>query len=362
MAAYNPWGNEVPEYEKLFSEFGMQKFEKEKFSEWAEKHRLFRRGIVFGHRDLAQFIEAVKKGKPTAVLSGIKPSSEFHLGAKMTAEELIFFQKEFGSKVFYCIADLEANADNGILLEQSHKIAVSNVADLLALGLDSKNTYIYKQSQEQRVMNTAYLLARRVTHSTLKAVYGEREMALYMAALTQVGDILLPQHEDFGGPKHVLVPVGADQDPHIRLSRDIAAKLGLVVPSATYHRLMKALNGEEKMSKRDPMGVLNLSDPIALAKKKVMGTFTGGRTTAEEQRKLGGIIEVCVIYDLATYHFLEKDEELLEMRRRCLKGEILCGEDKLWLWERIEGYLSEHHKKREKMLPKAEKILEKGAG
>lgn len=359
MAAFNPWGNEVPEYEKLFSEFGMQRFEREKFSGWAEKHRLFRRGIIFGHRDLPQFLEAAGKGKQTAVMSGIKPSSEFHLGAKMTAEELIFFQKEFGSKVFYCIADLEANADNGIPLEESHKIAVSNVADLLALGLDAKNAYIYKQSQEQRVMNSAYLLAKRVTHSTLKAVYGEREMVLYMAALTQVGDILLPQHPDFGGSKHVLVPVGADQDPHIRLSRDIAAKLGLVVPSATYHKLMRALNGEEKMSKRDPMGVLNLSDPIALAKKKIMGTFTGGRATAEEQRKLGGEIEKCVIFDLATYHFLEKDGELHEMKRRCLKGEILCGSDKEWLWERVEKWLSEHHRKREKMIPKAEKLLEK---
>ena len=41
----------------------------------------------------------------------------------------------------------------------------------------------------------------------------------------QVADILLPQIEEFGGPKKVVVPVGVDQDPHIRLTRDIAHRL-----------------------------------------------------------------------------------------------------------------------------------------
>ncbi len=360
MTSFNPWGSELPEYGKLFSEFGMSRLEGPKFESLMPKHRLFRRGLIFAHRDLDKFVDANRQKKQIAVMSGIKPSSEFHLGSKMTAEELIFFQKEFGAKVFYCIADLEANADNGISLEESHNTAVSNVADLLALGLDAKNAYIYKQSQERRVTNMAFVLAKRVTPATLRAIYGEREMALYMSALIQVGDILLPQHEEFGGQKQVLVPIGADQDPHIRLTRDIAVKLGLIPPAATYHKFMRALNGEEKMSKRDPMGVLNLSDTIEVAKKKIMGTFTGGRTTAEEQKRLGGMIDKCVIYDLAVFHFLEKDEELLEMKRRCLKGEILCGADKSWLWERIEAYLVKHQGKREKMLPKAEKILEGG--
>jgi len=52
----------------------------------------------------------------------------------------------------YAIADLEAYADNKIPLSESYKIAVSNVMDLLALGLDPKRVYVYRQSEEIQVL------------------------------------------------------------------------------------------------------------------------------------------------------------------------------------------------------------------
>jgi tryptophanyl-tRNA synthetase len=91
---------------------------------------------------------------------------------------------------------LEAHADNGLSLEQAKQNAISNVADLLALGLDEKNAYIYRQSKELRVMNKAFLLSSRVTRATFEAMYGERNMGLYLSVLAQVGDIFLPQHEE----------------------------------------------------------------------------------------------------------------------------------------------------------------------
>jgi len=47
-------------------------------------------------------------------------------------------------------------------------------------------------------------------------------MAHIFSPLIQTGDIVHVQLEKFGGVRPVLVPVGVDQDPHIRLSRDIA--------------------------------------------------------------------------------------------------------------------------------------------
>ncbi|PIN84363.1 tryptophan--tRNA ligase, partial [Candidatus Micrarchaeota archaeon CG11_big_fil_rev_8_21_14_0_20_47_5] len=337
----DPWANQLVEYEKLFGEFGLKRIEEGILKRIKNKGRIFGRGIVFAHRDLDKFLEAREKGQEVAVMSGIKPSNEFHLGSKMTADEMIYFQKEFGAKVFYAIADLEAYADNGVTLEEGGKFAVSNLADMLALGLDEKNAYIWRQSQEVRVMNMAYLFSKRVTDAALRALYGEKEIGLYFSALTQAGDILLPQHPDFGGKKHVLVPVGADQDPHIRMTRDIAAKEGLVLPSSTYHVYAKSLSGEQKMSKRDPLGVLFLSDTPEIARKKIMRAFTGGRATVEEQRKKGGEIGKCVVYELAKFHFLE-DKELKEMERRCLCGEVLCGEDKEMVAEKVCDWLKKH--------------------
>jgi tryptophanyl-tRNA synthetase len=353
----DPWASEQSfDYSKLFEEFGMSRMDDSIVKKLG--FRLASRGILFAHRDLDLWLKDAEEGKPLAVMSGIKPSSEFHLGSKLTAEEIIFFQKKFKAKVFYAIADLEAFADNGLTLEETHETAVSNVADLLALGLDEKNAYIYKQSQERRVMQSAYVYSRRATPATLRALYGERNYSLYFAALTQVGDILLPQHKDFGGPKRVLVPVGVDQDPHIRFARDLAFKEKLILPGATYHQIMRSLKGESKMSKRDPNSTLSLSDTQEAAKKKLASVFTGGRTTAEEQRKLGGEIGKCVFYDLMRFHFIDDEKELAKMKADCTGGAVLCGECKARYTKRALEWLSAHQERKKKMVPKARKILE----
>ncbi len=51
---------------------------------------------------------------------------------------------------------------------------------------------------------------------------GSTNMAHIFSPLVQTGDILHVQLEKYGGIRPTLVPVGVDQDPHIRLSRDIA--------------------------------------------------------------------------------------------------------------------------------------------
>ena len=59
----------------------------------------------------------------------------------------------------------------------------------------------------------------------MQATYGfkgNHNMAHIFSPLIQTGDILHVQLKKYGGPRPVLVPVGVDQDPHIRLSRDIA--------------------------------------------------------------------------------------------------------------------------------------------
>ncbi len=357
MDKIDPWASEQSfDYSKLFEEFGMSKINPEIAARL--DFYLARRGILFAHRELDLWLKDAMEGKQVAIMSGIKPSSQFHLGSKLTADEMVFFQRKFKAKVFYAIADLEAYADNGLSMEQTHETAISNLADFLALGLDEKNAYIYKQSQERRVMNMAYVFSKRATPAMLKAIYGDRNYSLYFAALTQVGDILLPQHKDFGGPKRVIVPVGVDQDPHIRFARDIAFKEKLVLPGATYHKIMRSLKGESKMSKRDPATTLSLSDSPEVAKKKLSAVLTGGRTTAVEQKSAGGEIGNCVFHELMRFHFIQDEKTLEKMRLDCTGGKVLCGECKALYSEHVLGWLAAHQEKKRKLLPKARKILE----
>ena len=360
----DPWGTSaVKDYARLQEEFGIEpvapllpRFKK------LSPH--LSRGIDFGQRDLSRVIDAVEKNKPYAVMSGIKPTGDFHLGTKMTADDMIYFQS-LSKKgiVFYSIADIEAYADNGLSFAQTAKTAVRNVADMLALGLDPDRAVVYLQSQEVKVMRLGTLFSKGVTNNMLRAIYGERQIGLYMAALYQAGDILMPQLPELGGPKPVLVPVGADQDPHLRLSRDLAARYheeyGFVPPSAVYHRLMLSLNGSDKMSKRAAESLLTLDDGVKEATRKISTAFTGGRDTVEEQRRLGARADICPVYDLYRFHFAVDDEHVARVYRECTKGLRLCGECKQEVTGLVKTFLEDHRKRREALIGDAEELLAK---
>ena len=95
-------------------------------------------------------------------------------------------------------------------------------------------------------------------------------------------------------------------------------------------------------------------DPPELVHSKIMRSFTGGRSTIQEQREKGGIPDICPIYRY--YEILLKDDkDVREVYCRCREGELLCGEDKLRLSEVVQTFLKEHKRKREQ----AKKTLEK---
>jgi tryptophanyl-tRNA synthetase len=356
-----PFGTtSIENYEYLYEEFGIQPF-KPLLPEILTTTAAMRRGVIFGHRDFPRVLKAMKEHADYAVMSGIKPTGEFHLGTLMTAREVIYFQKQ-GATAFYCIADVEAYEDNNIPLEKSEEIAVGNVADLLVLGFDPNKGFIYRQSKEERVKDLAIASGRGVTFATMKAIYGERHMGLYLSALIQAGDILLPQLEEFGGPKPTVVPVGVDQDPHLRLTRDLASKFqkryGFITPSSTYHKLIKALDGSPKMSKRNPMSYFTLNEKPEAIAKKISYAFTGGRPTAEEQRRLGATPEICPIYDLYLFHFFERDEDVIRLyNEECRGGRILCGECKDRLISLVTDFVETHQKRRLRCIDRAREIL-----
>ena len=360
----DPWGtSSVKDYGRLQSEFGIEPVAP-LVPRFKEPSPHLSRGIDFGQRDLARILDEVDRNKPYAVMSGIKPTGDFHLGTKMTADDMVYFQSlSKKGTVFYAVADVEAYADNGLSFEQTAKIATRNVADILALGLDPDRAVVYFQSEELKVMRLGTVFSRGVTNNMLKAIYGERQIGLYMSALYQAGDILMPQLPELGGPKPVLVPVGADQDPHIRLARDLAARYhdeyGFIPPSSIYHRLMLSLGGSDKMSKRSESTLLTLEDAPKDANRKIMTAFTGGRDTVEEQRRLGGRPEICPVYDLYSFHFARNDGHVKTVYRECTKGIRLCGECKQEAAGLVKAWLEEHHRRRDSMMGDAVELLAK---
>ena len=363
---FDPWGSStVKDYGRLQAKFGIEPVAPllHKFKTLSPH---LSRGIDFGHRDLGRVLDAIAGNKPFAVMSGIKPTGDFHLGTKMTADDMVYFQKlSPKAKVFYAIADVEAYCDNGLSFNESAKTAVKNIADILALGLDPDRAVVYLQSEQVKVMRLATVFSRGVTNNMLKAIYGERQLGLYWSALVQAGDILMPQLEEFGGPKPVLVPVGADQDPHIRLARDLSSRyddeFGFIPPSAIYHRLMLSLSGDAKMSKRSISSSFTLDDPPTQASKKVLSAFTGGRSTVAEQKRLGGRADICPVYDLYRFHFAANDKHTDRVYAECVGGVRMCGECKQEAAGLVKAFLESHRKKRDEMMPEARALLARSA-
>jgi tryptophanyl-tRNA synthetase len=223
----------------------------------------------------------------------------------------------------------------------------------------------------------------------------------------------------------VVIPVGVDQDPHIRLTRDIASRMrmfrveqrvgkyskpyisirekqadkgaldavasriespkkvyemhidvfgieaneidpniheieeivraveqeyggyGFFLPAATYHRFMQGLTGG-KMSSSVPESYIALTEPAEEAARKVKQAKTGGRATIEEQKRLGGIPEECMVYELLMFHLVEEDAQMKEIFEECKAGKRTCKACKLEAAELMHSFIKRHQEERER--------------
>lgn len=359
----DPWGQvNVKNYDQLCKDFGIAKFTK-MVSELPEAPPYMRRGGVFGHKDFERILKAIKEKKDFVMMTGLMPSGRFHFGHKLVADQIIYYQK-LGAECFVTAADLEAYLTRDVPIEQARKIAIEEyLTNYIALGLKPEKTHFYFQTEgKQEYMNLSKFVAKKTTFNEIRAIYGNVSPSKIVAALTQVADILHPQLKEFGGPRPTIVPVGADQLPHINLTRDIAARMQadykFILPSATFHILGPGLQGG-KMSSSVPESAIFLSDPPKVVEKKIKKyAFSGGQSTIEEHRKLGGNPDIDVSFQWLKLLFEEDDGKLKEIEEDYRSGKLLSGELKQILIEKVNKFLTEHGKRREKAKKMVDKFLE----
>ncbi len=334
----DPWGSALLEdYEKIIKDFGLEIFDQSLFP---EPNRIMRRNVAFAGRDLKIIADAIKNRKKYYVLSGIMPSSEkIHFGNKMVVENIRYFQ-EHGAETYILVADLEAASTRGVTVEQARKTALDfHIPAYLALGLDAKKTTFYFQSENKEVMNNAYEFAKKITLNEFEAIYGSADPGKIMAAMTQVADILYPQfRERMPG----IIPVGIDQDPHIRLTRDVVRRLKerkFFLPASVYHKYTPSLDGGMKMSKSKPESCIELPEDMKSVKRKIKNALSGGRDTLEEHRKLGAVIEKDMAFELMKQHLVEDDKELNRIYEEYRSGKMTSGELKEIACSKMEAFM-----------------------
>ena len=221
----DPWASKgIKNYDEICEKFGLEKIDSSKLPNPTHLHR---RGIIFAHRDLDSILNARKSGKSFGVLSGLMPSGQMHLGHKMVIDQAKWFQ-DLGGDVTIAVADLEAHATRGLSLEKCRKYAVEEyISNYAGMGLNPEKTSIYFQSERSIVQKMGFTLGTKTNLSEMEAIYGfsgNTSLAHVQSPLVQAGDIVHPQLDEYGGLRPIVVPVGIDQDPHIRLTRGMVSK------------------------------------------------------------------------------------------------------------------------------------------
>jgi tryptophanyl-tRNA synthetase len=238
MAEINPWGvTDIKDYTRLFDDFGISRFT-DMLNQIEKPHLYMRRGIIVGHRGYEDVLRAMIERSPFAVMSGFMPSGKIHLGGKMVMDEIIWHQR-MGGDAFACIADMESHSVRGVPWRECKDIGLNEyLLSLVALGFDVEKGHIYFQSENKELRDLAFELGTAVNFSEISAIYGfqgDVNIAHMISVLVQNADILQPQLREYGGPKPAVIPVGVDQDPHIRLTRDIASRMRMFLIEKRLH-------------------------------------------------------------------------------------------------------------------------------
>ena len=221
----DPWSSQQStDYAKIRDNFGLSSVE---ISKIPNPNQLHRRGIIFAHRDLDVILGCIDRSEKFGVLTGLMPSGKMHLGHSMVIDQVKWFQEQ-GGDITVTVADLEALATRGTSLKEGRELALSEyIHNYAALGLDPDKTNVYFQSMRPDVQRLGFTLGKKTNLSEFKSIYGfsgDTNLAHVQAPLVQAGDIVHPQLEEYGGLRPIVVPVGVDQDPHIRLTRDLVGK------------------------------------------------------------------------------------------------------------------------------------------
>ncbi|WP_049929018.1 tryptophan--tRNA ligase [Halopiger goleimassiliensis] len=337
------------DYGKLLERFGAEPLTDGQIDRFPD-HPLLRRRTFYAGRDVDRYLEAAAAGDPHALVTGRGPSGPMHLGHVLPLYLAKRFQEATGATVYVPLSDDEKFLAKDQSFASIGAHTRENLRDVLAVGFDPGRTRIVVDTADADVIYPlAVRLANHLTPATVEAVYGEQDtVGLQFYPAVQATHLLLPQL--VGGRQPTLVPIAVDQDPHVRVCRDVAAKEALPVekPGALLGRFLPSLEGPGKMSSSGDAPSIELTDdPETVAETIREHAYTGGRASLEAHREHGGDPSVDVPFQYLRFFFEEDDDRLERIAADYRSGDLLSGELKELAIERITDFLAEHQRRRD---------------
>ena len=234
--------------------------------------------------------------------------------------------------------------------------------DVIALGFNPKKTKFLIDTKDAGLMyKEACKVAKKINFSMVKAAFGLNDQSnigsIFYTSMQTVPAFLPSVLKNKNIP--CLIPHAVDQDPHFRLTRDILPKLGYYKPASIQCVFMPPLSGTAgKMSASEEQSTIYTVDsPEEVEKKIKKYAFSGGRDTLEEHRKLGGNPDIDVSYQYLRMMFEPDDKKLQKIYDDYKSGKLLTGELKQILIEKVNSFLKQHQKNREKAKKTINKFL-----
>ncbi len=355
------------DYDRIVKDFGIKKLTKsdlDRIKEIAgELHPYLRRGIFFANRDLKWCLDEYDKGNKFFLYTGCGPSGPIHLGHLGTWRFTKWLQDKFGVELWFQFTDDEKFLFKDKTYQEIQDWTYENMLDVIALGFDPKKTHFLVDTKHAGIMYPeAIKVAKKITFSTIKAAFGFKDSnnigSIFYTSMQTV-PVFLPnvlRNEK----RPCLIPLGVDQDPHFRISRDVVEKLGHKKPAVLHSKFMPPITGlEGKMSSSFADHAILTTDTPKQVKKKINKyAFSGGQPTVEEHRKLGGNPDIDVSFQWLKY-FEFDDDKLNQIEKDYRAGKILSGEMKAILIEKINEFLAQHQERREKAKKQIDKFLYK---
>lgn len=314
--------------------------------------RFFERGILYAHKGVEEVVDAIFEEREWAVVSGLNPSGPLHFGHKAMFDVLLWLQRQYGAEVYIPITDDESYlVGKQPSLKRARETALKEVIpSIIALGFEPSKTKIFLHSAYPSISQLAIAVSRHTTYNNVRGLFGwdgheNPGLVFYMGGL-QFASILMPQLDELGGPRPVLVPVGIDQHPYISLARDVARKLRVFPPSEIIWKFLPGLRRpDKKMSASVPGDAIFLTDTPEEAQHKIQRCYSGGAPYLEAHRQFGAVPEVCSAFSLLTFN-LEDQDEWRQLHDDYAVGKLLVSEVKGLASDLICSILKEHADRR----------------
>ncbi len=298
----------------------------------------------------------------------MRPTGRLHLGHLVGAlDNWVKLQETHDA--FFAIVDWHALTTEYADPSEIHGDITQVALDWLASGIDPERSTVFVQSDVKEHAELHLLLSMVVPLPWLERVptYKEQQEQLREKDLNTYGFLGYPllQAADIIVYKADAVPVGADQVPHLELTREVVRRFNhfygevfpepkeLLTPSP------KLLGTDGRKMSKSYGNAIFLSDSPDMIGKKVDGMLTDPQRT---HRHIPGNPEVCPVFD--THKIFSSEKTLAWADSGCRTAAIGCRDCKAALKENLLARvapIAERRAELEKNPEGVRSILDRGA-